>query len=125
MQVFQYTYLDSILVTESITEDHLVNLYKVLSIIATAGLKLNKAKCEVLLPRVEYLGHMIDGNGLHPTKEKVRAIQEAPQPRNVSKLRSFLGIINAKQKHLRCKKGEANQKQQLSDYKSIHSYTCD
>ena len=32
---------------------------------------------------------------------------------------------NAKQKHLRCKKGEANQKQQLSDYKSIHSYTCD
>ena len=32
---------------------------------------------------------------------------------------------NAKQKHLGCKKGEANQKQQLSDYKSIHSYTCD
>ena len=34
-------------------------------------------------------------------------------------------ILNAKQKHLGCKKGEANQKQQLSDYKSIHSYTCD
>ena len=33
--------------------------------------------------------------------------------------------IYAKQKHLGCKKGEANQKQQLSDYKSIHSYTCD
>ena len=32
--------------------------------------------------------------------------------------------INAKQKHLGCKKGDANQKQQLSDYKSIHSYTC-
>ena len=37
----------------------------------------------------------------------------------------FLVYINAKQKHLGCKKGEANQKQQLSDYKSIHSYTCD
>ena len=35
------------------------------------------------------------------------------------------GYIIAKQKHLGCKKGEANQKQQLSDYKSIHSYTCD
>ena len=33
--------------------------------------------------------------------------------------------LNAKQKHLGCKKGEANQKQQLSDYKSIRSYTCD
>ena len=87
-------YLDDILVTGSTMEDHLVRLDKVLSIIATAGLKLNKAKCEFLLPRVEYLGHIIDGNGLHPTKEKVRAIQEAPQPRNVSELRSFLGIIN-------------------------------
>ena len=35
------------------------------------------------------------------------------------------GNLYAKQKHLGCKKGEANQKQQLSDYKSIHSYTCD
>ena len=34
-------------------------------------------------------------------------------------------ILNAKQKHLGCKKGEANQKQQLSDYKYTHSYTCD
>ena len=33
--------------------------------------------------------------------------------------------IYTKQKHLGCKKGKANQKQQLSDYKSIHSYTCD
>ena len=46
------------------------------------------------------------------------------------RLKAFMGAIdpwklNAKQKHLGCKKGEANQKQQLSDYKSIHSYTCD
>ena len=87
-------YLDDILVTGSTVENHLVNLDKVLSIMATAGLKLNKAKCEFLLPKVEYLGHMIDGNGIHPTKGKVKAIQEAPQPRNVTELRSFLGIIN-------------------------------
>ena len=37
-------YLDDILVTGSTMEDHLVKLDKVLSIIATAGLKLNKAK---------------------------------------------------------------------------------
>ena len=87
-------YLDDILVTGSTVENHLANLDKVLSIMATAGLKLNKAKCEFLLPKVEYLGHMIDGNGIHPTKRKVKAIQEAPQPHNVTELRSFLGIIN-------------------------------
>ena len=85
-------YLDDILVTGSTVEEHLANLDKVLGIMATAGLKLNKTKCEFLLPKVEYLGHLIDGNGLHPTKEKVNAIQEAPQPHNVTELRSFLGI---------------------------------
>ena len=37
----------------------------------------------------------------------------------------YVCILYTKQKHLGCKKGEANQKQQLSDYKSIHSYNCD
>ena len=37
---------------------------------------------------------MIDKDGLHPTQEKVHAIKEAPSPRNVEELRSFLGLIN-------------------------------
>ena len=32
------------------------------------------------------------------------------------------GISNTKQKHLGCKKGEANQKQQLSDYMQMYMY---
>ena len=36
-----------------------------------------------------------------------------------------LVTLYAKKKHLGCKKGKANQKQQLSDYEYIHSYTCD
>ena len=87
-------YLDDILVTGPTIESHMANLEKVLHIMATSGLKLNKAKCKFLLPKVEYLGHVIDEHGLHPTKEKVKAIQEAPQPHNVAELRSFLGIIN-------------------------------
>ena len=75
-------YLDDILVTGSTIENHLDNLDKVLNIMTKAGLKLNKDKCKFLLPKVEYLGHMIDEKGLHPTKEKVKAIQEAPQPHN-------------------------------------------
>ena len=60
----------------------------------TAGLKLNHAKCAFLLPQVEYLGHIIDQHGLHPTKDKVKAIREAPQPQNINRLRSFLSIVN-------------------------------
>jgi len=87
-------YLDDILVTGATIESHLANLDKILGILATSGLRLHKAKCAFMLPRVKYLGHTIDEHGLHPTKEKVKAIQEAPQPHNVAELRSFLGIIN-------------------------------
>ena len=47
-----------------------------------------------MAPSVEYLGHIINAAGLHPTKAKVKAITEAPAPKNVAELRSFLGLIN-------------------------------
>ena len=47
-----------------------------------------------MAPSVEYLSYVIDSAGLHPTKAKVKAITEAPAPRNVTELCSFLGLIN-------------------------------
>ena len=45
---------------------------------------------------VVYLGHKIDAQGLHPLPEKVRAIQEAPTPKNVS----YLGLLSYYSKFL-------------------------
>ena len=45
------------------------------------------------LDQVEYLGHIIDKDGLYPVPEKVRAITDAPAPSNVSELRSYLGML--------------------------------
>ena len=47
-----------------------------------------------LLTKVKYLGHIIDESDVHPTQEKVKAGKEAPVPKNLAELRSFLGIIN-------------------------------
>ena len=43
---------------------------------------------------VTYLGHQVDARGIHTTTEKVEAIQQAPAPKNVTELRSFLGLLN-------------------------------
>ena len=61
---------------------------------------LKKDKCAFLLPQVEYLGHEISQKGLHPTKEKVRAIVEAPAPQNITQLKSCLGMLNYYSKFL-------------------------
>ena len=41
----------------------------------------------------EYLGHVIDSTGLHKSPSKVKVIVEAPSPKNVNQLRSFLGLL--------------------------------
>ena len=43
---------------------------------------------------VENLGHLIDAEGLHATSSKLEAVMQAPAPRNVQELRSFLGLLN-------------------------------
>ena len=86
--------LDDVLVTGSSRQDHLDNLERVLKRLESAGATLIKSKCVFLVPSVEYLGHIIDDKGLHPSPEKIRAIKDAPEPQNVTELKSFLGLLN-------------------------------
>ena len=87
-------YLDDILVTGSTEEEHLSNVEKVLGRLQMYGIRAKRAKYEFLRPSVEYLGHCVDATGLHTTPSKVEAVKEAPQPRNVQELRSFLGLVH-------------------------------
>ena len=43
---------------------------------------------------VEYLGHIVDSEGLHVTPGKIEAIVNAPKPQNVTELRAYLGLVN-------------------------------
>ena len=36
---------------------------------------------------------MIDAEGLHPLSEKITAIQSVPAPKNITQLKSFLGML--------------------------------
>ncbi|KAF2892946.1 hypothetical protein ILUMI_13228 [Ignelater luminosus] len=45
------------------------------------------------LDKVSYLGFEISKMGLHTSEEKVAAINKAPVPKNVTQLKSFLGLI--------------------------------
>ena len=87
-------YIDDILVTGVNNADHLRNLASVLQQLKHYGFRLKKNKCEFLMSSVEYLGHRIDAEGLHAMPSKLQAIVQAPAPKNVQELRSFLGLLN-------------------------------
>lgn len=44
------------------------------------------------------MGHIISSEGIRPTEERVKSVQEAPRPVNKQELQSFLGLVtyNAK-----------------------------
>ena len=87
-------YLDDILVTGASEAAHLYNLSVVLERLEAAGVRLKREKCSFMLQEVEYLGHRVSARGLQPLASKVQAIQDAPTPKDVSQLQSFLGMLN-------------------------------
>ena len=86
-------YLDDILVAGATPVEHQNNLRQVKET-QNSGLRLKKNKCMFIEKSVTYLGHLIDGQGIHPSSTKVQGILEAPTPKNVSELRSYLRMIN-------------------------------
>ena len=87
-------YLDDILVMGKNAEEHMEALEGVLKCLQDHRMKLRLDKCKFLQTSVEYLGHRIDENGLHPTTEKVNALVKAPRSKNVMELKSYLGLLN-------------------------------
>ena len=83
--------LDDILVAGIDEEDHIYTLSLVLEWLLVAGFILTKAKCKFLQKCVTYRGHKIDVEVLHPIE--LAAIRDAPRPKDVTALKSFLGLI--------------------------------
>ena len=70
------------------------SLHNVLTRLEQAGKHLKKENVHFYFLRWNTWNTKSPRADLHPTKEKVRAIVEAPAQQNVSQLKSFLGMLN-------------------------------
>ena len=86
--------IDDILVSGKNDDDHLRNLEKVFELLESLGLTLNQNKCKFFEDEVVYLGFIIDKHGIKTNPEKVQALANAPIPKNLTELQSFLGGLN-------------------------------
>ncbi|XP_040275489.1 uncharacterized protein K02A2.6-like [Bufo bufo] len=91
---FTQCLLDDMLITGPTDEEHRKNVEAVLERLQKYGLRVNLSKCEFLKSQLEFCAHTVDRHGLHTTEEKVKALTHAPTPRNVTQLRSYLGLLN-------------------------------
>jgi transposase InsO family protein len=85
---------DDLIVHAASRADHDKKLEVVLQRLSGAGLTLNKDKCVFGVGEVEFLGHKLSCNGIEPGAGKVEAVVNAQPPKDVSEVRSFLGLVN-------------------------------
>lgn len=67
-------------------EEHTDRLTKVLEKAQTKGLKLNSAKCELVKPEVDYVGHRLIGKGLKLSAGRVKKILQTKDPKDRGEL---------------------------------------
>ena len=87
-------YVDDVIVfTKGNLMAHLQRLDNVMSALQKAGLQVNLKKCQFVMHKLKYLGHIVSSDGIKPDPEKVAAIQGIKPPKNVHEVRSFLGLV--------------------------------
>ncbi|XP_026574490.1 uncharacterized protein K02A2.6-like, partial [Pseudonaja textilis] len=87
-------YFDDVLIAAPTKSQLEKRLRTVLQRFKDAGLRVKKEKCQLCTERVEFLGYLLDKQGIHPTEKKLAAIKNAPRPKNKTDLQAFLGLIN-------------------------------
>ena len=87
-------YLDDIIIFAPTFDLHIERLSDVFARLKKAGLKLKPSKCRLFARQVKFLGHIVSAGGIEADPEKTRVVANWPQPRNLSELRSFLGLCS-------------------------------
>ena len=87
-------YLDDILIYSNNMSKHHRHVEEVLKHLYKAGLYAKAEKYKFHSESVEYLGYILFPSGLTMSDNKVKIIQDWPEPKKVKDIQSFLGFAN-------------------------------
>lgn len=71
-------------------EDHRNNLFEALKRLQDYGFRLKIEKCSFGKEEIEFLGHIIDANGIRPNPDKIAVLQSIPARTDVQQLQAQL-----------------------------------
>ncbi|KAK9075551.1 hypothetical protein SSX86_003876 [Deinandra increscens subsp. villosa] len=89
---FVIVFIDDILIYSKTKEEHEEHLRLILELLRKEQLYAKFSKCDFWIREVQFLGHIVDQNGIHVEPAKVEAIKNWPTPRAPTEIRQFLGL---------------------------------
>lgn len=87
-------YIDDIIIGGITWEECKQNLLLTLERLQKYNVKVRLEKCKFFETQVEYLGFIINQDGIRPKQDKMKAILNAPSPTDITSLKAYTGLLN-------------------------------
>ncbi|GJZ95913.1 putative reverse transcriptase domain-containing protein [Tanacetum coccineum] len=85
-------FIDDILIYSKNKKEHEEHLKAVLKLLKKEELYAKFSKCEFWIPKVQFLGHVIDSQGIHVDPAKIESIKDKESPKTAMEIDQFLRL---------------------------------
>ncbi|GKC29057.1 putative reverse transcriptase domain-containing protein [Tanacetum coccineum] len=89
---FVIVFIDDILIYSKDKKEHEEHLRAILELLKKEELYAKFLKCEFWIHKVQFLGHVIDCQGIHVDHAKIESIKDRVSPKTPMEIRQFLGL---------------------------------
>ena len=96
-----FTYADDVCLFSPTYEHHIKILKEVLHIFEKEGLTINPKKTEIAVKQIEFLGTIIDKDGIRPNPQNLGKVLNFELPQTSRKLKSFLGLASFLRRYIK------------------------
>nr|GEW99140.1 retrotransposon protein, putative, Ty3-gypsy subclass [Tanacetum cinerariifolium]GEX07711.1 retrotransposon protein, putative, Ty3-gypsy subclass [Tanacetum cinerariifolium]GEX16414.1 retrotransposon protein, putative, Ty3-gypsy subclass [Tanacetum cinerariifolium] len=87
---FMIVFINDILIYSKYEKEHEEHLKAILKLLKKEELYAKFSKCKFLIPKVQFLSHVIDSQGIHVDPAKIESVKDWASPKSPTEIRTVL-----------------------------------